>query len=82
PTIQKELQQAPFLQLFDLENDPSESNNLAVDHPEKVRELIALLESQIASGRSTPGPPLTNDNQNIKLFPAVPQFVWKKAKAK
>ena len=77
PRSHAELQQAPFLQLFNLDRDPGEANNLAADQPARVRQMIALLETQITSGRSTPGSSLTNENQNIKLFSAVPAFVWK-----
>jgi arylsulfatase A-like enzyme len=79
PGSHAELEQSPFLQLFHLENDPGESNNLAADQPARVRQMIELLESQISSGRSTPGPPLSNENQNIKLFTGVPKSVWQPA---
>ena len=35
----------PEPQLYDLARDPGERNNLAAAHPEKVRELAALLEA-------------------------------------
>lgn len=35
----------PDPQLYDLEKDPSERNNLAKKYPAKVKELVALLES-------------------------------------
>lgn len=68
-----DLKRAPFVQLFDLENDPTESVNLASKHPGKVRELIALLERQIAAGRSTPGPRLKNDVERVNYLGGVPQ---------
>ena len=74
----EELLQAPFVQLFDLASDPGETTNLAAKRPEKVAELVELLRKQIADGRSTPGPRLRNDRQNIKPFPAVPAFAWAK----
>ncbi|MDP6634092.1 MAG: arylsulfatase [Phycisphaerae bacterium] len=74
----EELIQAPFVQLFDLSDDPGETKNLASKHPEKVAELASLMKKQIADGRSTPGPRLKNERNNIKLFPAVPPFVWAK----
>ena len=66
----------PFVQLFDMRNDPGEDNNLASRHRDKVRELTALLDQQIANGRSTPGPRLKNDNSKINPFAGVPKFVW------
>jgi arylsulfatase A-like enzyme len=46
----------PPLQLYNLADDLGEQSNLAERHPEKVRELTALLEQLVAEGRSTPGP--------------------------
>ena len=51
----------PFVQLFHLENDPGESTNLAKDHPEKVQELLQLLDRSILNGRTSPGATLAND---------------------
>lgn len=39
-------------QLYNLERDPQERNNVALQFPEVVRELKALLESSKASGRT------------------------------
>ena len=77
PKSHAELEQAPFVQLFNLDQDPSEAKNLAARHPDKVRELLALLDEHINAGRSTDGPALRNDRGNIKAFSAVPPFVWK-----
>ena len=78
----EELFQAPFVQLFNLADDPSETTDLAARHPEKLRELRKLFESQVKSGRTTPGETLANDRDNIQAFPAVPAFVWQKLAAK
>lgn len=45
----------PRGQLYDLEADPAESENLYDEHPEKVSALTALLEKYKVSGRSAPG---------------------------
>ncbi len=42
-------------QLFNLADDPSESRNLAAQHPEIVRELRALAEKAQADGFTRPG---------------------------
>lgn len=72
------LVKAPFVQLFDLANDPHEDHNLATDHPDRVRAMVALLRRQVERGRSTPGPELKND-RNVKLVNAsdkrLPAFV-------
>jgi arylsulfatase A len=41
-------------QLYDLETDPGETQNLYFEHPEIVSELKALLTQSMASGRSAP----------------------------
>ena len=82
PKSHDELAQAPFVQLFNLDEDLAERKNLAAGHPEKVREMLSLLKQHIDKGRSTPGPILQNDRDKIKTFPAVPAFVWKKTPTK
>lgn len=50
----------PAYQLYDLEADPAEKNNLVAKHPEVVQRLGQVMRSYIERGRSTPGPTLTN----------------------
>jgi len=48
------------IELFDLSTDPSEQENLASDHPEKLRELLARyrrLAEQAVASRNRPKPP-------------------------
>ena len=56
----------PPMQLFHLGDDPGESTNLAAENPAKVKELLAVLNSEIERGRSTPGEALAND-RDVKL---------------
>lgn len=42
-------------ELYDIENDPSESTNLYFEHPEIVKELEAKITEIISTGRSTAG---------------------------
>ncbi|HAY35811.1 MAG TPA: arylsulfatase [Bacteroidetes bacterium] len=61
---------APKGQLYDLEADPSEQNNLYLKNPEVVETLMAQLEADVANGRSTAGPQQANDISvdQIKLW--------------
>lgn len=43
------------VQLYDMEADPGENNNLARECPEQVLEMTKLLQRCIVEGRSTPG---------------------------
>jgi arylsulfatase A-like enzyme len=56
-----ETQGLPEVQLYHLQHDPAETGNLAATRPEIVSRLTADLERLVQSGRSTPGPPATND---------------------
>lgn len=51
----------PPMQLFNLDNDRAEQTNLVDKHPDKVDELLALLQQQVDNGRCTPGPKVDND---------------------
>ena len=64
----------PFLQLYNLENDLHEDDNLAAKHPEVVSSLLQSLQQQIDNGRSSPGPKLQNDRYTPLHF-RLPQFV-------
>ena len=52
----------PKYQLYNLENDPSETNNLYLTNQEKADELKTLLIKYITEGRSTPGAQQQNDS--------------------
>ncbi|MFD0799330.1 arylsulfatase [Maribacter chungangensis] len=55
----------PRYQLYDLSTDPSEKENLVLNHPEKVTELTRLMVSYITNGRSTPG--TSQQNEPLQL---------------
>ena len=59
---------APIAQLYDMEADPSETNNLYTSQPEIAAQLLKQLEADVTSGRSTTGPASENDFKNIKLW--------------
>lgn len=61
PRPGKEPKDAPRVQLFDLETDPSEQANVQDQHPEIVASLTMKLKQLIANGRSTPGEKQSND---------------------
>ena len=63
----------PNMQLYDMETDIAEKNNVYAKHPEIVEELTALLSNYIENGRSTPGKKTEND---------VAVDMWKQKKKK
>ena len=56
------------MQLFNLADDPGEQRNLVLAHPDKVRELISLLDRQVHRGRCTPGEAVSND-RDVTFLP-------------
>jgi arylsulfatase A len=59
---------APEAQLYNMEEDPSEQNNLYLEKPKLAQRLLTQLTSDIERGRSTNGPPAQNDISEIKLW--------------
>ncbi|MDB4265387.1 arylsulfatase [bacterium] len=74
PTEKQAPKKAPKGQLYDLEADLGETNNLFESKPEVVAKLLAQLTKDIEEGRSTEGPVSPNDVKDIKL--------WKSERAK
>jgi arylsulfatase A-like enzyme len=70
---------SPASQLYDLSSDIAEQNNLLAAKPEAAAKLEALLESQIAAGRSTPGAAQKNAVEVVVRKP-MPTGKPKKAK--
>ncbi len=54
-------QNLPAIQLYNLDTDIGEKDNVYAEHPEIVERLTKLLEKYIADGRSTPGKKQKND---------------------
>ncbi len=44
----------PTVQLYNLRTDPGEHTNLAAEHPDKVKELLAAMQASVERGRSRP----------------------------
>lgn len=57
----------PAIQLYDLENDVAEENNLVTVYPQVVQELTSLMQKYIDEGRSTPGSSQNNEGKTILL---------------
>jgi arylsulfatase A len=57
----------PWFQLYDMDKDPGEEENLAGEYPEIVNELKELLSKYINEGRSTPGP--IQENTPVENWP-------------
>lgn len=47
----------PIFELYDLEADPGETNNIVLAHPEIVEQLKEKITAIVENGRSTPGAP-------------------------
>jgi arylsulfatase A-like enzyme len=54
----------PPFQLYNLAEDPGEQHNLIDRHPETADSLRNLLVQYIEQGRSTPGPPQSNESNS------------------
>jgi len=59
---------APVAQLYDMEKDPGETNNLYESRPEVVERLLKLLEADVTAGRSTRGTASKNDVDHVVLW--------------
>ncbi|MGI9467704.1 MAG: sulfatase-like hydrolase/transferase, partial [Rubripirellula sp.] len=76
PKNHKELEDATFVQLYNLKNDPAETTDVSVGNQNRIKNMLADYQKLIRDGRSTPGAPLSND-RDVKAF-RPPAFVWKK----
>ena len=72
----------PKGQLYDLEADPGERNNLYSTNSEVVNRLLKQLTADIQRGRSTNGQPSKNDVSDIKLWKSEGVKARKKKKEK
>jgi arylsulfatase A len=61
PGTEKEIEGLPAVQLYDMEADPAEKENLQQRYPKKVKELQDLLNKYKSQGRSTAGKPQQNE---------------------
>ena len=78
-----DLLKTPFVQLYNLADDPTESHNIAANHAGRVKSMAGLLREQVDNGRSTPGPKLKNDKRVRIVDPndkRLPDFVTKDSK--
>lgn len=65
---EKDAKKAPAAQLYNMEIDPGETNNLYTSKPEIAKRLLAQLTKDIEAGRSTEGPDSANDTTEINLW--------------
>ena len=80
PNAAKKSANLPLVQLYDLERDPAEKNNLQAENSELVGKLVMTLAKAIKNGRTTPGPNQTNegypntfDKRLLAKFPELAQ---------
>ena len=72
----------PIAQLYNLETDPAETQNLYSTHPEIAEKLLKQLKLDIETGRSTKGEFSKNDIDNIILWKTTEKKKKKKKKKK
>ena len=58
----------PPMQLFNLDEDPGEKNNLVAKEENRVDELLLLLAKQVEDGRSSEGDSVKNDRE-VEFLP-------------
>jgi arylsulfatase A-like enzyme len=66
-----DLSKMPPVQLYNLADDPGETNNLQARHPDRVAKMKEMLSQIINNGRSTPGPRLKNDVDVVMIKPVA-----------
>ncbi|QDU87558.1 Arylsulfatase [Pirellulimonas nuda] len=59
---------SPVAQLYDMESDPGETNNLYESRPEVVSELLGQLTADVKNGRSTEGAKAKNDVDRVVVW--------------
>lgn len=73
---------SPKGQLYDMETDVGEKNNLYTSKPELVAELLAKFTKDVKQGRSTEGSKSKNDVENIVLWKSENKSADSKPKKK
>jgi arylsulfatase A-like enzyme len=66
-----DLSKMPPVQLYNLADDPGETNNLQARYPDRVAKMKKMLSQIINDGRSTPGPRLKNDVEVVMIKPVA-----------
>jgi arylsulfatase A-like enzyme len=82
PRPGKEPKDAPRIQLYNMEDDIGETNNVQAQHPDIVDHLTKLLQKYVADGRSTPGAPQKNTGSPDIFSGEKPENIKKAKTAK
>lgn len=64
-TDEEVIKTLPSVQLYNMQSDPAEKNNVYAEHLEVVKELKDLMIKYVKEGRSTPGTPQKNDGPEV-----------------
>ena len=68
PTERNAASKSPEAQLYDMEADISETQNLYLEKSDVATQLLEQLKSDITRGRSTAGPAAKNDTDDIVIW--------------
>jgi arylsulfatase A-like enzyme len=66
----------PDIQLYNMETDIREQENVYAEHPEVVRELLQMLNTIVEEGRSTRGAKLQNDTEDIDIWKGITPIAY------
>lgn len=61
----------PEIQLYHMKKDIREQQNLQLEQPKVVQDLVKTLKQFVGEGRSTPGEKLKNDVENINIWKGI-----------
>lgn len=66
----------PDIQLYNMETDISEQENVYAEYPEVVKQMLQMLKKIVDEGRSTRGNKLKNDSEEIDIWKGITPITY------